>query len=260
MTGVITISCVSFLDDILTLNNKIRLSVHLLSVGFMVYEWGLFTAPWYTFAIAFVLIIGIINAYNFMDGINGITGIYSLVTIGSFLYIKEVNQVSFVESELLVYVMLSLLAFIFYNFRTKAKCFAGDVGSISIAFIIIFLLGLLISRTQDYGYLLMLMIYGLDTITTIIFRLFRKENIFEAHRTHFYQYLVNVQGVHHLVVASGYAALQLLINAVLLNGLSISLLNYLLFILTVGGVFIGIRFCFEGKNRLLKRKSADNKR
>jgi UDP-N-acetylmuramyl pentapeptide phosphotransferase/UDP-N-acetylglucosamine-1-phosphate transferase len=188
--GLFLISLISFLDDIFTLNNKVRLGIHLISVLLMFYQWNLFSLNLYWIPIALIFVIGTINAYNFMDGINGITGGYSLLAIATLYYINE-QVTSFTSSDLLITVGLSLLVFNFFNFRKKAKCFAGDVGSVSIAFIIVFLIGQLLIQTQNFNYILLLLFYGLDAVTTIVFRVIRKENIFEAHRSHFYQFLSN---------------------------------------------------------------------
>lgn len=254
MMGLFLISLISFLDDILTLNNKIRLTVHLLSVMLVLSEWGLHTMPFYLLFVAGILIIGTINAYNFMDGINGITGVYSFVAILTLYYINGF-LFQFVAANLLIYIGLSLLVFNFFNFRIRAKCFAGDVGSISIAFIIVFLMGQLMIKTENYGYILFLLIYGLDVTTTILFRLIRKENIFEAHRSHFYQYLVNEKKVPHLYVSGAYGVVQLVFNIAVIKSTSISLLHTVLIVLTSAFLFIGIRFLMEGPDRLLKSKA-----
>src|SRR5690606_637064 len=102
--------------------------------------------------------------------------------------------------------------FAFFNFRTKAKCFAGDVGSVSIAFILLFALGALILKTGNFIYILFLTIYGIDSVWTIVRRLLRRENIFEAHRSHLYQYLGNEAGVNKLLISSLYTVLQLIIG------------------------------------------------
>ena len=145
-----------------------------------------------------------------MDGINGITGGYSLVVAAALLYIN-IYRVQFIDNELIYYVILSLLVFNYFNFRTKARCFAGDVGSISIAFILLFLLGKLIIATNDISYIVLLGVYGVDTVLTIIRRLLLKENIFEAHRKHVYQLLANEMKLPHVWVSSLYASLQALI-------------------------------------------------
>ena len=124
-------------------------------MGLMFYQWGLYSQQWYFTLIALVICTGILNAYNFMDGINGITGIYSMVVMGALWYINT-YQVYFVENDFVYAVILALFVFNFFNFRTRAKCFAGDVGAVSIAFIILFLLGLLIVKTGDFSYIVLL--------------------------------------------------------------------------------------------------------
>jgi UDP-N-acetylmuramyl pentapeptide phosphotransferase/UDP-N-acetylglucosamine-1-phosphate transferase len=142
-----------------------------------------------------------------MDGINGITGAYSLIVLIALWYINTYS-VPFVDNNMICIVMLSLVVFNFFNFRTTAKCFAGDVGAISIAFIILFLLGRLILKTDDFSYIVLLAVYGVDTILTIIHRILLKENIFEAHRKHVFQIMANELKMPHVVVSSFYALLQ----------------------------------------------------
>src|SRR5690606_11678532 len=148
--------------------------------------------------IGFIIIVGVINAYNFMDGIDGITACYSLA-IGSLLLIEN-YKLNFIHQDLLIFSILGILVFGFFNFRTKAKCFAGDVGSVAIAFIILFALGKLILQTGNFLYILFLVVYGVDSIWTIVRRLYLKENIFEAHRSHLYQYLGNEARKNKLAV------------------------------------------------------------
>lgn len=247
--GLFLITLISFLDDIHTLNNKIRLSIHLVSVLLMFYQWNLIAFPWYWLIIAGIFVIGTINAYNFMDGINGITGSYSLLAIITLYYINA-SIIKFTSSELLIIVGMSLLVFNFFNFRIKAKCFAGDVGSVSIAFIIVFLIGQLIMKTGNVVYILLLLVYGLDAIFTILFRLIRKENIFEAHRSHFYQYLANQLKWNHLLVSLLYFLVQLLINGLVIFYVKESIPLMLILILISSVLFLVVRFLVEGKGRL----------
>lgn len=250
ITGLFLISAISFLDDLLTLNNKVRLAVHLTAVSLMFAELGLFSMPWYGLVIAVIFVIGTINAYNFMDGINGITGAYSLIAIATFYYINQ-YVVAFTSNQLLIITGLSLLVFNFFNFRKKAKCFAGDVGSVSIAFIVLFLLLQLIIKTENFNYLLLLLIYGLDAVTTIVFRLIRRENIFEAHRRHFYQYLANENKKPHLTVSVCYAVLQLIINIIVILFLPPSIFTGIVFLCCSVAIFVILRFILEGSNRLI---------
>ena len=210
--GIILISTISFLDDILDLSSKIRLLFHFISVTLLIYFLGLFAlVPIWLIPIIYIVIIGILNAYNFMDGINGITGLYSLVMLLTFYFINHYDA-AFIDQDFILYPALACLVFLFFNFRKRAKCFAGDVGSMSIAFWVLALLGLLLIKTENYAYLLFMSVYGIEVVSTIIQRIKLKENIFEAHRHHLYQLLVNELKWSHLLVASIYAFWQLFIN------------------------------------------------
>lgn len=208
--GLTLIAVISFLDDIKTVNSKVRILVHFSAMLLMFYDCGLYSLPWYFTLAALIVSTGIINAYNFMDGINGITGGYSLVVMASFWYINN-NITPFIDNNIIYVISVSLLVFNFFNFRKKAKCFAGDVGSVSIAFIIVFLLAKLIIETQDWTYIIILILYGVDTILTIVHRIMLKENIFRAHRKHLYQIMSNELHIPHIYVSVIYMVAQLII-------------------------------------------------
>ena len=213
--GLTAITVISFLDDIFTLSNKIRLLIHLVSVLLMFYQWDLFSLSWLWIAPALIGVIGTINAYNFMDGINGITAWYSIVVL-SLLALVNID-VNFIDQSLIFYVMIGAAVFAFFNFRNKAKAFAGDVGSVSMAFIVVFLLGQLIITTGNFIYILFLAVYGIDAVWTIVRRLLRKENIFEAHRSHLYQFMSNEAGINKLYVAFGYGIIQYFIGSAIIS-------------------------------------------
>ena len=210
--GLLAICTISFIDDILDLSSKIRLVFHFLSVSLLLYFINAFQLlPIWAIPFLYILIIGILNAYNFMDGINGITGLYSMVILGSLLYVNQ-YVIEFTDINFIIYPLIACLVFLFFNFRKKAKCFMGDIGSMGIAFWVLGLLGLLIIKTQELKYLLFLNVYGVEVVLTILQRLKSKENIFEAHRRHLYQLFSNEKKISHLIVSSVYAFLQLLIN------------------------------------------------
>ncbi|MBO9732314.1 MAG: glycosyltransferase family 4 protein [Chitinophaga sp.] len=215
--GMGIIGGVSFVDDMYSLPNKVRVLFHFTAVTLMFYYLAAFSLfPVYVVAALYILVIGIINAYNFMDGINGITGCYSLVTLAALQYVNY-REVSFIETDIIWLPMLASAVFLVFNFRKKALCFAGDVGSVTIAFWIITLLLKLIFITGDWKYLLFLAVYGVDASLTIIHRLLLKQNIFKAHRLHFYQLLANERKLPHRAVAAGYGLCQLLLNAFIIN-------------------------------------------
>ncbi|KQB41550.1 MraY family glycosyltransferase [Flavobacterium aquidurense] len=206
--GITLVSLVSFWDDIQSLSNKIRISVHFLAITLIFYDLGVFDImPVYGIIITYILAIGLINAYNFMDGINGITGLYTLAVMGSLLYVNK-NIQFFIDAVFIKYAMIASLVFLFFNYRKKAKCFAGDIGSIAIAFWVIYLVLKLILVTNSVIWLLFLAVYGVDAICTIIHRLYLKQNIFQAHRLHLYQVLSNECKIQHRLVSLYYAITQ----------------------------------------------------
>jgi len=211
LVGLTLISVISFIDDVHSVSNRYRIAVHFLAMFLMFYQWNILNKEFFWYIIpVLILCTGIINAYNFMDGINGITGGYSLVILFSLFLINQ--QTLFIDNSLLITCVLSLIVFCFFNFRKRAKCFAGDVGSVSIAFIILFILGKLILSTGNYLYLLFLAVYGVDTLLTICHRLMLHENIFEAHRKHAYQLLANELKISHVVVSLIYMGIQLIVS------------------------------------------------
>nr|WP_294925868.1 glycosyltransferase family 4 protein [uncultured Flavobacterium sp.] len=211
-TGITLVSLVSFWDDIQSLSNKIRISIHFLSITLIFYDLDIFNLfPIVAIIISYIIAIGLINAYNFMDGINGITGLYTLVVMGSLLYVNKNIQL-FTDNGFIKYVMIASFVFLFFNFRKRAKCFAGDVGSIAIAFWIIYLVLKLILKTDSVVWLLFLAVYGADAVCTILHRLYLKQNIFEAHRLHLYQVLSNEYKIQHRLVSLYYALAQIMVS------------------------------------------------
>lgn len=210
MLALTLITFISFVDDIRSTSQGLRLVFHFTAMALMFYQWGLFSLSWWWIIIALIICTGIINAYNFMDGINGITGGYSLVILGALAYINS-EITTFVEPALINTVLCSVLVFCFFNFRKKAKCFAGDVGSVSIAFILLFLIGKLIIKTEDFSWIILLSVYGVDSVLTIIHRLMLHENIGLPHRKHMYQLMANELKISHVGVSLIYMGAQALV-------------------------------------------------
>jgi UDP-N-acetylmuramyl pentapeptide phosphotransferase/UDP-N-acetylglucosamine-1-phosphate transferase len=210
--GISIMCLVSFWDDIQSLPNKVRLVAHFVAISIVFYQLDLYHLwPILVVGVAYVFFVGIINAYNFMDGINGITGVYSVVVLGSLLYVNKF-VVPFINEDFLIYPILANLVFLFFNFRKKAKCFAGDIGSIGIAFWILYAIIVLMLKTNSFVWILFLAVYGADSVYTIIHRLCLKENIFEAHRHHYYQILSNDLKIQHRLVSLLYGFLQILVS------------------------------------------------
>ena len=204
------ITFISFVDDIRSSSQVLRLVFDFTAMALMFYEWGLFSLAWWTVFVALIVCTGIINAYNFMDGINGITGGYSLIVLLALAFVN-MQMVHFVEGYLIYTMLCAVLVFNFFNFRKKAKCFAGDVGSVSIAFVVLFLVGKLIIRTENFSWIVLLAVYGVDSVLTIIHRLMLHENIGLPHRKHLYQLMANELKIPHVVVSLIYMMSQAVI-------------------------------------------------
>lgn len=248
--GLTIISLISFLDDIYTLSSLLRLGVHIAAIALMFYQWYPIIPIW-GFIVLFIFAVGILNAYNFMDGINGITAVYGLSIFCTLVYINRF-VVQFVDNDLLYFMILSLVVFNLYNFRKRARCFAGDIGSISLAFVIIFLLGKLVLQTQNPTYVLLLALYGIDSATTIFQRILRKENILKAHKTHLFQYMVDFGGWSHLAVSSFFGLFQVILNIAFLWVLMTKAMNIYYF--SIGLIIVlGIIYLLVKKN--LKSKA-----
>mgnify|MGYP003584303644 FL=1 len=212
--GAMLISFISFIDDIRSLPVYVRLPIHIISVlmlmhGFSVFEhWPL----WFSTSLLFIM-LGIINAYNFMDGINGMTALYSLISFCSFWFVikytEQMESTAFVN-----YGIVSCLVFLFINLRKRAICCLGGVGSIGRGFWTVAALGYIIFLQHHFEYILFLSVYGIDTGYTILERLRKRENIFEPHRQHLYQRLANEGRHSHLLISTIYAAVQLAVNAI----------------------------------------------
>ena len=213
LTAVTLIAGVSFVDDIRSLPDSVRLVAQFVAMGLMFYQLGmLHWEMWWVVLLALIVCVGASNIINFMDGINGITGGYALASLIP-LYLLN-REMGFVEESLIVTVLLADVVFCLFNFRPKgkAKCFAGDVGSIGIAFILLFMIGQLIMKTGDVTYLIFLLVYGVDGCLTICHRILLHENLGEAHRKHAYQLMANELKIGHVTVSLIYMALQMAVS------------------------------------------------
>ena len=213
LVGLTLVAGISFVDDIHSLPDSVRLIAQFTAAAMAFYQLGiLHWSMWWIILLALIVYVGATNVINFMDGINGITAGYSLAVLVP-LTLVNMNGV-FVEQSLIISTILSSLVFCIFNFRPKgnAKCFAGDVGSIGIAFIILFLLGNVMIKTTDITWLIFLLVYGVDGCLTIVHRIMLHENLGEAHRKHAYQIMANELKVGHVKVALLYMVMQLVIS------------------------------------------------
>lgn len=249
LAGLTLVAGVSFIDDIRSLPDSVRLVVQFAAAAMAFYQMDiLHWDMWWMVVLALIVYVGITNVYNFMDGINGITAGYSLAVlvpmmlvnrgpIGAGMTVGEAGMTEglFVDPALIGVAILSVLVFCIFNFRPKgkAKCFAGDVGSIGIAFIILFILGTIIFKTGDITYLMFLVVYGIDACLTIVHRVLLHENLGEAHRKHAYQLMANELKIGHVKVTSLYMAMQLVISLVFIYVIPDTALAHWIYLIAV---------------------------
>lgn len=211
--GLLLIAGVSFIDDVHSLPDSVRLVAQFVAMALMFWNMGLMEwSLWWVVPIALFFCIGATNIINFMDGINGITGAYALAMLIPILLLNR--EMGFIEESYLIVAIIGLLVFSFFNFRPKgkAKCFAGDVGSIGIAFIVLFALGKLMLVTGDVTYVIFFLLYGVDGSMTIFHRIMLHENLGQAHRKHAFQLMSNELKIGHVKVSLIYMVLQLAVS------------------------------------------------
>ena len=211
IVGLLMISCISFYDDVSSLPPRIRLLVHFISMLLMFQQLCLLALSfWWLIPIMLFVCAGAINVLNFMDGVNGITGGYAAVVLMALLYVNR-HVVEFVDPNFILFSLISVLVFCFFNFRKRAKCFAGDVGAVSIAFIILFFTCKLVLLTNNFSWFAFLAVYGVDGTLTLIHRILRREKISEPHRKHAYQLMANELKIPHVWVSAIYMGIQALV-------------------------------------------------
>lgn len=239
---------ISFVDDIHSLPDSVRLVAQFAAMFMVFQEIGmLHWDMWWMVLLGLIVCVGATNIYNFMDGINGITAGYSLAVLVPLVLLNLKDE--FVSESLIVVAIMSVLVFSFFNFRpkNKAKCFAGDVGSVGMAFVLLFLIGCLIMKTNDITWLAFLLVYGVDGCCTIIHRIMLHENLGEAHRKHAYQLMANELGMSHVTVSLVYMVMQLVISLVMVYLIPDTPLAHWIYLIVVGLLLVGAYVLFMKK-------------
>ncbi|NQW43162.1 MAG: hypothetical protein HQ463_06990 [Bacteroidetes bacterium] len=260
--GLIMMCTISFIDDIVFVKHFIRLIFQIFALILLAIElpFDYISAEKWPIIIACVIFgIGVLNAFNFMDGINGMLGLNSLVILLSFWWLNnhsvdmQGNIVRFTSPEFLYTIIVGLLAFLFFNLRPKAKVFAGDVGSIGIAFIIFYLMMSLIFKTGNYAYLLLFSLIGVDAGLTVIYKLILKENIFVPHRDFLFKKLVHVGKEKHIKISLIYAVFQAFISIIVIALPLQRKFSAQLSVLFIGVVFLGAVY-ISVRNKYTKQR------
>lgn len=248
LIGLLLIAGVSFADDVKSLPDSARLVVQFVAMLLMTWSMGIITGElWWLVPIVMFICVALTNIINFMDGINGITAGYSLAVLIPLLLLNRC--LCFIEESYLIVVILGVIVFCIFNFRPKgkAKCFAGDVGSIGIAFIMLFAIGKLIFQTGDLTYIIVLLIYGIDGVLTICHRIMLHENLGQAHRKHAYQIMANELGIGHVKISLLYMVLQFAVSLGFIYLCPNTILAHWIYAVGIGLVLVAVYVVFMKK-------------
>lgn len=253
LVGLLMVAGISFVDDIHSLPDSLRMVVQIVSILLMFWSinlgsGGMVQGAWFLQVVialvALFFCVGATNIINFMDGINGITAAYALAMLIPIALVNNQSRIcelengAFIEPSYLIVAIIGVLVFSLFNFRPKgkAKCFAGDVGSIGIAFIILFALGKLMLATQDVTWIVFFLVYGIDGSMTIFHRIMLHENLGRAHRKHAYQLMANELKMSHVVVSLLYMAMQLVVSLGFIYLCPNTVLAHWIYLLSAGTV------------------------
>ena len=234
LLAVTLIAGISFIDDIYSLPDSVRLVGQFAAMILMFYQLDMLHMEiWWVVLLALIVCVGASNIINFMDGVNGITGAYAFASLIPLYLLNE--QMNFVDPTLIITLVLddlyvnlpfpsvfalianALLPIAFVSlagaviFWSLAP-FAGDVGSIGVAYILLFFIGALIMKTADVTYLIFLLVYGVDGVLAICHRIMLHENLGQAHRKHAYQLIANELKIGHVTVSLLYMVMQLVVS------------------------------------------------
>ena len=276
LCGLLLIAGVSFWDDVHSLPDSVRLVVQFVATALMFWSIALnsdllTSLPWYWVMaiglIALIVFVGATDVINFMDGINGITAGYALAVLVPLTLVNQTPDrfgpdgvEGFIDQSYLIVAILGVLVFGFFNFRPKgkAKCFAGDVGSIGIAFIMLFAIGSLIAWTGDITWLIFLLVYGVDGCCTIVHRIMLHEKLGEAHRKHAYQLMANELKMSHITVSLIYMLLQLAISLAMVYLVPNTVLAHWIYLVAVAIVLVLAYLLFMKKYYHLHKEYLDS--
>lgn len=248
MAGLLMVAGISFVDDIHSLPDSLRMVVQIVAFLLMFWSMGIMEwSMWWLIPIALFFCVGATNIINFMDGINGITAGYGLAMLLPIFLLN--NNWGFIEQSYLIVAIIGILVFSIFNMRPKgkAKCFAGDVGSIAIAFIILFALGKLMLETGDVTYIVFFLLYGVDGSMTIFHRIMLHENLGQAHRKHAFQLMSNELKMGHVTVTMIYTIGQLAISLGFIYLCPDTVLAHWIYLIVAGLVLAGAYVLFMKK-------------
>jgi Fuc2NAc and GlcNAc transferase len=217
--GSSLIAFISWLDDLVSINSLWRFLVHGISALLVIFGVGVFSfdvgflndSRWILYLLTYLWIVWLTNAYNFMDGIDGIAATQAITAgIGwcIFAFLADVPSILMFSAVLVA----TNVGFIFHNW-SPAKIFMGDVGSAFLGFNFAVLPLLFLERQTNPNVLpfaiCAVLIFLLDSVFTFFRRVVNREPFWRAHRSHIYQRLT-LRGKSHQYVTLLYGMLSVL--------------------------------------------------
>jgi len=210
------VAVISFIDDVTERTARFKLITHSVIIAITLWSGividvvalptiGYTNLSWLAYPVSFMWILGLTNAFNFMDGIDGIAAGTAAIAALFFMLITFIQGSLFVHITCYAIVAGSL-GFLISNFP-PAKIFMGDVGSAFLGFVFATLAIIAARYDQSHtSFLVMPMLlfhFIFDTGFTFVRRLIAGENVAQAHRSHLYQ-LMNRLGYSHMEVTLTY--------------------------------------------------------
>ncbi|MGY1681916.1 hypothetical protein [Geodermatophilus sp. SYSU D01176] len=208
---LVAFAVVGGIDDLGGLAARTRLGLQvLLSLTASTWLFLSGSLAWSVAVIAAVFLVVYVNAFNFMDGINGISGLQVVVVAGACMVVGLVTD-STVLASTAAAVLGAAAVFLPFNFP-HAKVFLGDVGSYGIGALLALLLVLISVRIPVWAAVLVPAVYLVDVFSTLIRRTWARAPLMEAHREHVYQRLL-ITGWSHVGVSAFVTACSALVAA-----------------------------------------------
>lgn len=213
------LSLVSFLDDKYEIGIWVRLSIQfsaavvfliLLEISYPIQSISILL--FCKIAVLSIFVVGTANCYNFMDGINGIAGITGIVGFGLLGFYGLITGKDYNYVLVCLTIVAACIGFLPFNFP-NARVFMGDIGSVLLGFLFACIIVLFAETLLEFVILVgFLFPFYADEAITAVERVFRREKLMQAHRSHLYQILANEYDIRHWKISLGYCGFQILVG------------------------------------------------
>ncbi|RZI47226.1 hypothetical protein EDM53_03220 [Rickettsiales endosymbiont of Peranema trichophorum] len=213
---------ISFKNDISPMSISSRLLTHVIAASLgacVVTSHGSIFAytvhPDIEFGAIVFIIVGFMNIYNFMDGIDGMTGMETIFLCTSLGILFSLLQIQTNYTYISLLLASSTIGFLWYNWHSAA-IFMGDAGSITIGYILSLLLLVLAAKGYWLQAFMLPMYYFMDAGLVLLIRIVKLQRFWEAHSEHFFQKAVRT-GISHAEVVLKVAIFNIALFGIVLS-------------------------------------------